>query len=165
MCDENKNIFEIDLKGFFDSVNLDYISARLASFKIPIDVVKLLYYINTCAIDVKPPYKLNEFEHMMKKLLHKDSSFEEIVHHNRPLSYMYRVRGVPQGAPTSPFLAILAMDGITERSGIKSVAYADDVVYFPERSDTPMLTPNSKIVSANVYFNMDKSGWVKKDGI
>lgn len=146
------------MKGFFDSINLDYIAAKMSEDGIPHNIVKLFYYINTCACTVKPPYRLNEFEHMMKALIHK-GSYMEVVQHPRPLSYMYRVRGVPQGAPTSPTLSLLGLhDSILDRPGINTIMYADDGLYYGDLGDTPLITPNSGIVSANIRFNIQKSG-------
>lgn len=162
---QSRDIYEFDLKGFFDNINLDYISAKMIEMGIPYNIVQRLYYINTCAVKVKSPYKLNEFEHMMKTLLHKGASFEEIVKHNRPLSYMYRIRGVPQGAPTSPVLANIGLhNSILDRPGLNTVMYADDGLYYGEINQ-PIITPNSGMVTANIAFNTSKSGWVKKDGV
>lgn len=107
---------------------------------------------------------MNEFEHMMKALLHKGDP-DQVINHPRPLSYMYRVRGVPQGAPTSPFLAAIALDEPILGRGIDAVQYADDGVYYGDLKDTPLITPNSGIVSANIHFNLAKSSWVKRDGV
>lgn len=125
---------------------------------IPHNIVKLFYYINTCACNVKPPYRLNEFEQMMKKLIHT-KSYEEVISHPRPLSYMYRVRGVPQGSPTSPTISQLGLhNSILDRPGINTIMYADDGLYYGDLKDTPLITPNSGIVSANIRFNLNKSG-------
>jgi len=159
-----KDIYEFDLKGFFDSINLDYIAMQMTKDLIPHNIVKLFYYINTCACTIKAPYRINEFEHMMKALIHK-GKYDEVVNHPRPLSYMYRVRGVPQGAPTSPTLSLLGLhDSILDRPGINTIMYADDGLYYGDLSNTPLITPNSGIVSANIRFHPDKSEWIKKDG-
>lgn len=132
---------------------------------IPHNLVKLFYYINTCACNVKPPFKLNEFEHMMKKLLHK-GNYMEVITHPRPFSYMYRVRGVPQGSPTSPAMSLLGLhNSILDRPGIETIMYADDGLYYGDLKNTPLITPNSGIVSANIRFNLEKSEWIKKDGV
>lgn len=160
-----KDIYEFDLKKFFDSVSLDAVSAKLVEYEVPINIVRQLYIINTSPIVLKKA-KLNEFEQMMKSLLHKGATPDEIINHPRPLSYRYRVRGVPQGAPTSPVLATITMRGsITERPGLEVVTYADDGLYYGNIGDTPMLTPNSNLVTANIHFNVEKSGWIKKDGV
>jgi hypothetical protein len=41
-------------------------------------------------------------------------------------------KGVPQGAPTSCSLATLALRYLVA-AGRKIIAYADDVIYFPEK--------------------------------
>lgn len=158
------DIFEFDLKSFFDSVNLDAISAKLAQKGVPINIVKRLYYINTSWVNVKPPYKLNEFEQSMKKLFGEGKTLEDVVKSPRPMSYMYRIRGVPQGSPTSPALATLALeDSILNRPELKAVMYADDGLYYGA-IDVPVITPNSGMVTSNIKFNLSKSGWVRKNG-
>lgn len=152
------------MKGYFDSINLDYISVKLIEKEVPVNIVRLLYYINTCAVNVKPPYLLNEFEHMMKRLLHKNSTFKDVVEAPRPLSYMYRVKGVPQGAPTSPVLSTLALEGSILDRGVDCVMYADDGIYYGDINQ-PLITPNSNMVTANISFNTEKSGWVKRNGV
>lgn len=159
-----RDIFEFDLKSFFDSVNLDYISNELIKMGTPANIVQMLYYINTCACKVKPPYLINEFEHMMKRLIHKNASFDEVIKAPRPISYMYRVRGVPQGAPTSPVLASLALHGSVLDRGVETIMYADDGLYYGEINQ-PLITPNSNLVTANIAFHPEKSQWIKKNGV
>lgn len=96
---------------------------------IPNNIVKLFYYINTCACTVKPPYKLNEFEHRMKALLHSGTP-NQVIYQTRPVSYMYRVRGVPQGAPTITCSLLGLHNSILDRPNIKTVMYADDGLYY-----------------------------------
>jgi hypothetical protein len=84
---------------------------------------------------------------------------DEVINAPRPLSYAYRARGVPQGAPTSPLLSTLLLPGsILDRPGLKSIMYADDGLYFGNISDIPIITPNSGMVTSNIYFNHAKSG-------
>lgn len=42
--------------------------------------------------------------------------------------------------------------------------YADDGLYYGD-IDQPIITPNSGMLEGNIYFNLAKSGYVKKDGI
>jgi retron-type reverse transcriptase len=124
---------------------------------VPHNIVKRLYYINSCAVTVKPPYRLNEYESTIKKLVHKQD-FEGVINAPRPISYMYRLRGVPQGAPTSPVLANIGLhNSILDRPGLKTIMYADDGIYYGDINQ-PVITPNSGIVSANIHFNLNKSG-------
>lgn len=153
-----EDIFEFDLKQFFDKINLDWVSVQLLKAKVPINIVKRIYYINTCACQIKPPYMINEFEHMMKKLMHEGKGFEEVVSAPRPISYAYRVRGNPQGSALSPTLSDLALhESVLDRPGLTAIMYADDGLYYG-KIDQPILTPNSGMVSANIAFNVDKSG-------
>jgi hypothetical protein len=118
-----------------------------------------MYYINTSIIKITGPHLLNEFEHMMKKLLRRKHKVDEVVLHPRPFSASYGIRGVPQGSPTSPILAVLLLEGsIHGRPGIKSMGYADDGTYYGDLSDTPLITPNTPMVKSNIYFNLDKTG-------
>lgn len=154
-----KDIYEFDLKKFFDLVNLDAISAKLLQKGVPVQLVRQLYYINCSAVRLPKKVRINEFEHMMKALMMRGASPDEVINHPRPLSYMYRVRGIPQGAPTSPLLATLCLEGsILDRPGLPSVMYADDGMYYGDIGDTPIITPNSGMVTSNVHFNLDKSG-------
>lgn len=169
-----RDIFEFDLKQFFDKVNLDAISACLLKKGVPVNLVRQLYYLNCSACRVKPPYLLNEFEHMMKRLIMTGVDPDEVINAPRPISYMYRVQGVPQGAPTSPLLATLILEGsIIGRKGLDVVMYADDGVYYGDFTDgylngkrhtIPIITPNTGMVNGNIYFNHSKSDWVKRDG-
>ena len=158
---DSRDIFEFDLKGFFDSVNLEYISSTLKKKGFPVDIVKRLYYLNTSYVNVKVA-KLNEFEQKMKKLI-GEWKWDEIVNSLQPISYRYRVKGVPQGAPTSSVLATFALENNVLDRGVKTVMYADDGIYYGN-TDQPLITPNSGMVSADISFNLEKSRWVKKDG-
>lgn len=169
-----RDIFEFDLKQFFPNVNLDAISFKLIQKGVPVNLVRQLYYINCSACVIKPPYRLNEFENMMKKLIMDNRDPDEVINHPRPISYMYRMKGVPQGAPTSPLLATIVLENsILDRRGLTAIMYADDGIYYGdftdgytgnERHTIPIITPNSGMVTANIFFNHEKSRWVKKDG-
>jgi len=101
----------------------------------------------------------------MKKLIHQGKSIHEVVTSPRPLSYMYRVRGVPQGAPTSPVLACLALHESVLDRGMSTIMYADDGLYYG-KINQPIITPNSGIVTANIRFNLsqnEKGDYVKTD--
>lgn len=143
---------------------------------MPPQIVRMLYYINTSAVKLPRRVRLNEFEHMMKNLLHKGKP-DEVINAPRPISYMYRVRGLPQGAPTSPFLASIALiKPIMQREGLNCIQYADDGLYYgnlhgeaylEQREDgkiygnpnqIPILTPNTAMQQSNIHFNLDKSG-------
>jgi len=94
---------------------------------------------------------------MMKKLIHQ-GSYEEVINHPRPLSYMYRIRGVPQGSPTSPAMSLLGLHhSILDREGLETIMYADDGLYYGNLTGKPIITPNSGMVTGNIHFNLSKS--------
>jgi len=104
---------------------------------------------------------------MIKGLIHK-KSYKEIVEMPLPYSSLYQVRGLPQGSPTSPFLSCLVLREFILR--FPNVQYADDGLYYGDLLDeegntrNPIITPNTDMVKSNIYFNLDKSGWVKRNG-
>lgn len=66
--------------------------------------------------------------------------------------------GVPQGAPTSPFLSILTLKNFLSQQ--RSVSYADDPVFFGDKDFHIRDSPDEGIV-----IHPEKSGWVKRDGV
>jgi len=160
----SRDIYEFDLKSFFDNINISSITDNLLRKGIPKDIADELYFINCSAVKVKAPYKLNEFESQVKKLVNLNK-IEDVKELPVPLSYLYRMRGVPQGAPTSPILATLTLENsILDRPGLEAVMYADDGLYYGN-IEVPVITPNSGMVTNNIFFNLEKTNWVKKDGV
>jgi len=160
---QSRDIYEFDLKNFFDSINLSYINKILKKKGFPEYIINKLYYLNTSYVTIKSDRRLNEFENYVKTLLRK-SSYKDVINQGQPIGYMYRIRGVPQGAPTSPVLASLALENSILDRGMNTIMYADDGLYYGN-IDQPVITPNSGMVEANIYFNLEKTNWVKRDGI
>jgi len=158
----SRDIYEFDLKNFFDSVNLDYISKILKKKGIPENIIDRIYFLNTSQVMVKSQRNLNEFENFMKTLLRKGDS-ETVIKSPRPIGFAYRVKGVPQGSPMSPVLATMALENSILDRGMKTLMYADDGLYYGN-IDQPVITPNSGIIESNIHFNLDKTNWVKRDG-
>lgn len=151
-----RDIYEFDLKNFFESVNIDAISNKLSEWKVPAYIIRKLHIINASAVTLKGERKLNEFESNYKKMILSGKMEDRPT----PLSYAHRMRGVPQGAPTSPLLATIILPGsIIDRHiyGLKTVMYADDGLYYGDISNEP-ITPNSGMVTCNIKFNLSKSG-------
>lgn len=65
--------------------------------------------------------------------------------------------GVPQGAPTSPFLSILILNKFLSQQ--ESISYADDPVFFGDTSFKIYDSPHEGIT-----IHPEKSGWVKREG-
>lgn len=70
--------------------------------------------------------------------------------------------GLPQGAPTSPFLSILVLDWATKKLKGKFVRYADDGLIFSNEPLTHEI--NNKMREANIHIAENKSGYVKYEG-
>lgn len=66
--------------------------------------------------------------------------------------------GVPQGAPTSPFLSILTLKEFLSQQ--KSVSYADDPIFYSDEDFTIKEDAYNGII-----LNKEKSSWVKRDGV
>lgn len=79
--------------------------------------------------------------------------------------------GVPQGAPTSPFIACQALYSLIEETvytsfnsitGLRTerdlIGYADDWVIFGQHFDPSYLVENAKMKTHGVTLNLDKSG-------
>lgn len=161
------DIFEFDLKGFFDSVNLHYSREKLIEKGIPGFIANYLFYLNTCPINIRKSHLTEDYENTIKRTLHRGASFWDILKTPVSIGNYGAPKGVPQGAPTSPVLAALCLEGsILDRwpSNIKTLMYADDGLYSGNIGSTPLITPNTGMVKANISFNLNKSHWIKKEG-
>lgn len=70
--------------------------------------------------------------------------------------------GLPQGAPTSPFLSILVLDWATKKLKGKYVRYADDGLIFSQTKLEHEVT--NRMREANIQIAPAKSGYVKYEG-
>lgn len=79
-------------------------------------------------------------------------------------SFYTMLCGVPQGAPTSPFLSILALDRVIRDDGfVKDVRYADDGVRMT--NGKPIEPKETELMEKfNIKYAKEKCGWVKKEG-
>lgn len=66
-------------------------------------------------------------------------------------------KGMPQGAPTSPFLSILTLDNFLTQQD--SISYADDPIFYGDKEFKIKDFPYEGIV-----INEEKSRWIKRDG-
>jgi len=161
-----QDIYEFDLKNFFGLVDLASINEVLLSKGIPKNIVDKLYYINASGVKVKRKARLNEFEATLKSLLMKNLSIDEFMKRPIPLTSYGRTVGVPQGANTSPILATLLLENSILDRGLNCVMYADDGLYYSLKGiDQPIITPNTNMVKRNIHFNLEKTDYVKRDGV
>lgn len=102
-----REIYEFDLKQYFSRVSLDAISTRLVQFGVPNHVVAYLRKINQISLPRMPKERLTD---------------ESELYALNEEGY-----GVPQGASTSPWLAILPLDTTLFCMGFnRTIQYADD---------------------------------------
>lgn len=83
-------------------------------------------------------------------------------------SILTKASGVPQGAPTSPFLSNASLDASLLELWKEIVQYADDgIMYgkFLTQEVIDQVFSHALCMSAGIIISLEKSGWVKKDGI
>lgn len=163
------NIYETDIKGFFDNIELKEISNQLRHY-IPNEWDDWLYQINEKAPTLPAIEKLEESK--LPFALSQVGVQRSIEPIDLMLKKFNRLginrsnvwsssKGVAQGAPTSPFLAILALRGYLKQLGKKGVCvnYADDQIFASNENFIIKDEPSKGIVHSE-----EKSGWIKKDG-
>lgn len=158
-----KFVKETDLRSFFPSVNIDYLSFHLlVNLKFPSDVVAWLTKLNrTLPIF---PKETKDFDELLvegrKKLKDLDLESSETSKSEKSIraeAFLKHLTGLPQGAPTSPLLSISILDKFLTQK--PSVAYADDQVFFDD-SDFTL----KEEVYKGIMIHPDKSHWIKREG-
>lgn len=200
MIPQYKYIYEFDYEKFFDNLNQGSVKSTLlimigehldprtssASFWKRKDAaqkfMQRLTAINNCLPKLPEDQKIDEgrekqeelraFHLKTHKVMVEGGDFMPMLKKMMEEEVYYK--GVPQGAPTSPFLAILTLNEAagewgsleSELSDVKTVRYADDGLIFSNteidhleeaRVSIPML-------EANIKISPSKSGWVMKNG-
>lgn len=178
-----KYIYETDIQGFFDNVDLHKLYDTLIMKRIPRSVAEKLYDI--CANHPKLPEELKMDESHLKQLrVVQDDSFEFFKDGKpfkielKPLrearnfqgaiipgmpfvfggtGYLRPPHGVPQGAPTSPVLAILTLQDYLKQT--PSVNYADDQIFYSDKKFVIKDNPEVGIIHAP-----EKCGWIRYNG-
>lgn len=142
---DKRNIYETDIKGFFDNIKLIEITEELRKGNIPNRMNNWLWKLNECIPRLPKVQRLLENKP-------KPSIFD---------SYnLLDSKGVAQGAPTSPFLAILCMPQyLTQNKNVNFVNYADDQIFASDEEFEIKDFPKKGIEHAP-----EKCGWIKKDG-
>lgn len=135
----SESIYEYDLKEFFPEVSLWYIERKLKYMGVPDDLLVDIAYINRSLVDLQPaPDPIRE-----RDRAYKDNPYIlpwwDQVNPERPWKTLYepmfKQNGVPQGAPTSPFLSALALEeGLLELE-LGCVQYADDGIFYGSKED------------------------------
>jgi len=215
-----KNIYETDLKGFFDNISVFEINNILRQGNVSLDLRIWIYNMSKSLPKFPKDLKISEkrfdssklfdkinlreeficpekgyivttfrpqgskvwYEDMVQELLNDEripwmpfdkmsdeefSKWLKTVTEQGLLSEYFlgfanrrasTPGGVPQGSPLSPFLAILAIREYLSQQ--RHVNYADDQIFYGDETFTIKDMPEKGIV-----HNMEKSGWIKKNGI
>lgn len=181
----SNNIYEFDLKSFFDTINLTYLNQILESIGLPEELLKMIDVMSRSLpkseqSDAPPgvsfPTWLNNQEH-----------YEDVIHYytnqrlelSNPLLYILGklfyhlqlifeprlanfefLRGVPQGSPLSPLLSSIALHATLLKCPTL-VQYADDgILYDVENPEEILSFP----ASSGIKLNALKSQWIKRNG-
>lgn len=185
-----KNIFEFDLEKFFDTVDLKELFRILfTKYQLPRSLAEQLLFLNmklpsgmlliwdpqdvperikAQVLTVMSKYGLGVED--MERFLSK--SEYDIFQHLHKLKInkkaenwlTLKLRGVAQGAPTSPLLSMVALNETLFQTKPKNLSmYADDGYFFFDSDKLGVQLGGN--LGYGVKLNMKKSGWVKKDGV
>ena len=135
LLEENgiNNVYEFDLKGYFNNVNLDTVRIALIYYGIPEPLANYITLINTSL----PENEYVDFEENDPELGIRAIGWPEMLTQWKPwnsqrnynTNEVVQKTGMPQGLPWSPLLSLLMMSYMVKRVGIdetKLVMYADD---------------------------------------
>jgi hypothetical protein len=178
------NVYEFDLKKYFDSINLDYLRRILLSLQIPSLLVNHIINWNRRAPTNGDPLSLtwkSTLQEAQDYKYHQTGEYlitcyaeEELwlnkkrkaTLSNPDLSRYSYFHGIHQGSGLSPLLSTLPISlDLLNNPEIRVVSYADDgVIYGFSDTDTPELyirfSPES-----GIEINEDKSGWIRQRGV
>jgi hypothetical protein len=164
-------IYEFDLKGFFDNVDLKYNKKVLVEEGFPEEIADYLYRMNRSIVTLGPESSDEMDESQSRKVIYnsdgtlnknmpqavqksilKDEKMIEL--YNLEGYSLYKEKGVPQGAPTSCGLSIANLKDLFEKNEGKLLMYADDGLHL---SDEPGgLIPSNE--ETGVELSVEKSG-------
>lgn len=159
----SRDIYEFDLKGFFDNVKVKPVMEALYALNPPhIRMRERLDLIVNSNIKYKGPV-----------LMEYESKFSP-VRNQLPWIYDYYWvqlnkerqegrRGFPQGAPMSPILSIYALRLSLEKVFQKIVLYADDGILFDEQFLSKIEDP--LLIKFGIIINPHKSGWIRREDV
>jgi len=192
-------IYEFDMKGFFDNVDLVLIRKILErQYGISPKFLKLFKNINRfivllCETDLieerdrwQPTFD-GSFRYNKNFGITKKTWLEKQLEEggNDLPEYLYRNKGVPQGAATSCSLSTLCLEHVTNVSDLKirknypwisgmscdlealpskTIMYADDgLIFCNNKKEMKQLC--SDLNKSGSSISSEKSSWLKKDGI
>lgn len=177
----SSDIYEFDLKKFFDTINLDYLNDLLKRTGVPPKLRShLIRWSRTPAkgsahsvLRWSTPYEeSSDYKYHLVGIY--DILSEEEHHHwldkkreaeisNPALKRYDYYHGIAQGSPTSPLLSTIILNQVLLWNPYcRIVQYADDgILYNLSRSPSEILQfPGA----SGIRVNWAKSGWIRKDG-
>jgi hypothetical protein len=179
---DSETIIEFDLKGFFDRVNLQFISKCLQTeYGMGPEDAEMWLKINRSLVKLEKDPKKDKIEETDRKVLlnsngtknHQNPEIpEELTAEEILLRHgekAYKQEGVPQGAATSTFLSIMALCRKFKQLGRKLLMYADDGLIFLGKVKIGIKGPKSPSEymndpEAGLTVSEEKSSYVKLNG-
>lgn len=176
----SSDIYEFDMKKYFDTVNLDYLGSILRGTQLPESIIRLILHWNRTPPVGHPPSILswrNEYDQTADYKYHKCGEYGfysssdywdwrkhywlSQSSHPEHLRYDY-FHGLSQGSPLSPLLSTLPLTWeLLLDPYCKIVQYADDGILYdllcrPE--DILTFSPES-----GLSYHVLKSGWLREN--
>jgi len=108
---KGSRIYEFDLKSFFNKLDLREVSRTLLEAGLPRSLVAYIERVNSM-------FPLIREEELQEE--------EEVKHIKYGSDYLTYKKGMPQGLPWSPLLAVFTLGKIFEEHEIKPIMFADD---------------------------------------
>lgn len=167
-----KFIYECDLSNCFNAIKLSYLYNCLLKLGIPKRVADWIIAVNKEAPQLPKVKLLDEsYFERIKELkiaylaaISKPENHREASDHQAISAWenLNNFTGVAQGSPMSPLLSNVAlMDFLLQgrESGVSSISYADDPIFYSETDFEIKDNPENGII-----LNREKSGWIRRDG-
>jgi len=176
-------IYEYDYQNFFGDIKLEYVDNFFMELSMPNHLIKMFNMFNRSLPKLADQDLIDESK--TRRLMDVMNMVVPLRGH--PNSIMLRpenATGMPQGAPTSPFISILVLDRIMKMNSVMRdlfrVEYADDGLLMSNKpiEDIPldMTRPGTSpdpvirvledhtMIRAGIRMSPEKSGYVKYAG-
>lgn len=173
----SKNIYEFDLKGFFDNVRIEKVSRTLHRLGVPRFIVEHIERMNKSApiltseeLTDENKWKLRNkynnlyYPNILEEKIDENKLYEAIM---EPSDFSNEIveanTGLPQGFNTSPILSLITLidwKKNLEYEGIKLLMYADDGILYSDKSFDPVFLPEIE----GITMNEEKSSWIREEG-